>query len=240
MMSLLLESPVTSTMPLSEYTAILDGYGPELNECALIETRDAFKALLNDRSFVADMLSAEIVEGRFQLVNPWFGSSFVLKSAPSYTIRVNIWNPPQEVATPKSWENLLYSYEYPHDHNFAFLTGGYSGPGYRTIRFEYDPEECLSLRVGDVPKSLTELGPKYLEQGSMMLYRESRDIHVQEYPTAPSISLNVLIPGVKRNPQLVFERAGGPVSRIMRSDSTLPQTLKSIQGLLAAHTPFPP
>jgi hypothetical protein len=219
-MSLLLESDETRTMSLLDYRAVLDSYGDGLDEDALVDTRHAFAALLNNRTMLADALADDLMSPDFQRGNPWVGPSFVLARTATYTIRVNTWNPPECAEAPEEWENALYSYHLAHDHNFAFLTGGYHGPGYRTLRFEYDPEESKHLRVGDVPTTLVELEPAYLGQGAMMLYRESRDVHVQEHPQTMSLSLNVLLPGKRANAQILFSSPGGSVATVLGGQNT--------------------
>ena len=231
-MSLLLESSETRVGTLEELVQILDGYGPGLNEDTVLECKDPFQAFLNDPSAFSEFLARQISAGQFQLRNPWVPSSFVLHYGKEYTIRANVWNPPVDAANPRDWEDTLYSYKCAHDHNFAFLTGGYYGPGYRTERYEYDPEECRHLKPGDVPRTLRELGQAWLPKGSMMLYRESRDIHVQHYPTGPSVSVNILLAGRRDNPQIVFKDDHRTVDRMLTGETRIPEMLAKVEGLL--------
>jgi hypothetical protein len=93
---------------------------------------------------------------------------------------------------------------YPHDHNFAFLTGGYHGPGYTTILFEYDEAQVVGL-PGE-PVAIRPCGRAALPRGAMMLYEPSRDIHYQEHPAELSISINVVVPGqYQEHDQFLFD-----------------------------------
>jgi hypothetical protein len=231
--ALLLDSDAAGTLSLADFIAELDDYGSGLDEDALVAVRHSFKRLLNNRTMLADSLAAELLGAqRFQSGNPWVGSSFVLWRTPIYTIRANTWNPPQ-AAEAKKWENDLYSYHIVHDHNFAFLTGGYHGCGYRTLRYEYDPEETPFLRVGDRPKTLVESGPAYLAQGELMLYRESRDVHIQEYPAERSISINVMIQSRRKNPQILLDRPDGAITGLLRDGDDLVDTVDRLSRIFA-------
>jgi hypothetical protein len=233
-MALLLKSEETGTATLEELVRSLDSHGPGLNEDTISDFRDVFQAFLNDRTGFSEFLAREIIAGRFQVRNPWVPSSFVLHHGEHYTIRANLWNPPADPANPRPWEDTLYSYKCAHDHNFAFLTGGFYGPGYVTERFEYDPEETPFLRVGDTPKTLRPLGAAQLEQGSLMLFRESRDVHVQHYPTAASISINILLAGRRNNPQIVFADDNATIARVIGTVTRIPAMLRKIELLLSA------
>ena len=133
--------------------------------------------------------SAEGHDSRF-----YSAHSFVLGSACGMTVRANIW-PTVEMfknsAHRQSHVDRVYAYNYPHDHNFDFLTVGWFGPGYVTDIYEYDFES-----VSGFDGEETEL--RFLERtslcdGKIMLFREGRDVHVQYPPNEISVSLNLLV-----------------------------------------------
>jgi hypothetical protein len=228
-MSLILHADAQGTVELRDYVAALDAFGDELDDDALLSTLPDFRRLLNNRSMLTDHLAAELAsQDGFQVRNPWVGPSFVLHRTPAYTIRVNLWVPPASRESVKEWENNLYASHLPHDHNFSFLTGGYLGSGYRTERYEYDPEETASLAVGDKVRTLTDLGTAQLDLYSCMFYRASRDVHVQHYPDELSVSVNVLLRPRGSRPQILFEPGLERVTRLVSQPATMRTTLERI------------
>ena len=158
------------------------------------------KKLANDRSFLADMMIAELkqrCEG--QVRDNLYGPSVVMLHGRStrFMMRANFWPALNDSVVRHSGPDPFF-YGVPHDHNFSFLTVGYLGPGYWSDYYEYDygsvvgyPGESVNLRF--VEKSR-------LEQGKVMLYRAHRDIHLQLPADAMSVSLNIL----ERSPSSAF------------------------------------
>ena len=90
----------------------------------------------------------------------------------------------------QAMEDKVFSYQIPHDHNFHFLTVGYSGPGYETAIYEYDNgrvEGYVGERV-----DVRFLQKTFLTKGKVIGFRASKDIHTQLYPSALSVSINLL------------------------------------------------
>jgi hypothetical protein len=120
--------------------------------------------------------------------------SFVLGSVGDLAVRGNLWPSVRRyggLVHRTNHINHVYAYNYPHDHNFDFLTVGWYGPGYNTQIWEYDGptvKGCVGEKVDMVFLEETSLPP-----GKVMFYRKGRDIHVQAPPDEMSVSLNLLV-----------------------------------------------
>ncbi|TCP65060.1 hypothetical protein [Sphingomonas sp. PP-CE-1G-424] len=124
--------------------------------------------------------------------NKYTDATFMLGSAKNgaLLVRANLWKVPKQRAGSALYENNLYSYHLPHDHNFDFLTVGFFGPGYVTDLYTYDYEMAKS-RLG-VPTDFKFQERTDLPVGKVMLYEKSKDVHTQHHPVSPSISINLL------------------------------------------------
>ncbi len=87
------------------------------------------------------------------------------------------------------------------------MTVNYLGPGYETEIYEYDFEKVEGY-VGEA------VDIRFLEKvrfgtGTAMLYRASRDVHVQYAPTELTITLNLMVvqPEVRMRDQYYFDLA---------------------------------
>jgi hypothetical protein len=150
------------------------------------------KKLANNRTFLADMMIAELKQrcdgqiGR----NQYTAQVVMLHGASSrYFIRANLWPALKDSVVRHSGTNPFF-YGVPHDHNFSFLTVGYLGPGYWSDYYEYEYGEVVGYAGEKVNLRFVE--KSRLEQGKVMLYRAHRDVHSQLPADAMSISLNIL------------------------------------------------
>lgn len=144
-----------------------------------------------DRGFLGDRLVAEL-ETRCagQVRGNEYGMQVImLHRAPGWFVRANFW-PARSDAMVRASGTAPFFYGLPHDHNFSFLTLGYSGPGYWSDYYEYDrasvaghPGEKVELRFA---------GRMRLEEGRVMLYRAHRDIHRQLPADRLSVSINIV------------------------------------------------
>jgi hypothetical protein len=116
--------------------------------------------------------------------------SFLLAVHELFYIRCNVWMPLPANIKSKAYQERLYSLEVPHDHNFSFLTVGYTGPGYQTDLFEYD-RKMVKGQVGEEVE-LRPAGSFTLAPGDVMLYRQGIDVHTQHQPLEISASINVM------------------------------------------------
>ncbi len=116
--------------------------------------------------------------------------SFLLAVHDKFYIRCNIWAPISNDVKSKLYQERLYSLEVPHDHNFSFLTVGYSGPGYKTNILEHSRSR-EEYSVGDAV-NLSPVGTYTLSPGDVMFYRQGIDVHVQHQPAELSSSINII------------------------------------------------
>ncbi|GIX37325.1 MAG: hypothetical protein KatS3mg127_0564 [Silanimonas sp.] len=116
--------------------------------------------------------------------------SFVIASHQHVLLRGNLWMPTASLGPLRSREEEVFSYHRAHDHNFHFLTYGYSGPGYETELFEIDPS-TLTGAIGDRARIVARR-KAVLEPGSVMLYRAHVDAHIQRPPAKLSLSINLM------------------------------------------------
>ncbi len=122
--------------------------------------------------------------------NGYGGQVFLLKPPNGrYVLRANFW-PALNDAVVRASGTAPFFYDHAHDHNFAFLTWGYLGPGYWSDYYERESGAVIGLPGEDAGLRFVERSR--LEPGKLMLYRARRDVHRQLPPDAFSVSLNVL------------------------------------------------
>jgi len=153
---------------------------------------DALKKLANNRTFLAEMVIAELkarCEG--QLRDNQYGAQVVMLHGRSkkFFMRANFWPAVKDSVIRHSGTDPFF-YGVPHDHNFSFLTVGYLGPGYWSDYFEYEYGTTVGYPGEDV--NLRFIEKSRLEEGKVMLYRAHRDVHLQLPADAMSVSLNII------------------------------------------------
>lgn len=164
------------------------------------------KALGNNKSFLIETINDDLKElARGTNKNPYTAPSILISQGPGFLVRANIWPLVSENKTKRSFENEILVYGLGHDHNFDFLTLGYWGSGYGTDIFEYDYARVKGY-IGESVE-ITFLEHTYLEEGKVMFYRASKDIHRQLPPKELSASLNLMAipPGHQQNSQYIFD-----------------------------------
>lgn len=163
-----------------------------------VESLDASASMLYrlslNKSLFNDILLSPIKKsiGSIQPENQYTDATFILGSAKkgALVVRGNLWKSPKARNGSDTYESILYSYDIPHDHNFDFLTVGYSGPGYTTDIYNYERND-VDLVVGE-HVDIEFMETTNLPTGKVMLYEKSKDIHTQRPPVSPSISLNLI------------------------------------------------
>ncbi len=158
---------------------------------------DAFAAmgawlarLGRNRNFLADLAIAEL-EQRFagQEANAYSAQVLLLRPPNGrFLLRANFW-PARNDAAVRANGTAPFFYDLPHDHNFDFLTVGYLGPGYWSDYYEFGGN---ALGLPGEPANLTFVERSRLAEGTVMLYRAHRDVHVQLPPDSFSVLLNIL------------------------------------------------
>jgi hypothetical protein len=162
------------------------------DEDSLAEAAPALRALSNHRTFLGEIALAELkTHCKRQLSsNRYTGQVMLLhRSARGYFIRANFW-PSEQDSIYKRTGPAHFFYGMPHDHNFHFLTVGYSGPGYWSDYYEHDGES-LHGYCGE-PIKLRFIERSALSEGKVMLYRAHRDIHNQLPADRFSVSINIM------------------------------------------------
>ena len=162
------------------------------DEAALASGAVALRRLANDQLFLGDLLIREL-ENRFRdsAVESAYGPQSIVLSRMrgNSFLRANIWPSEDESCYAASGADA-FVYGVPHDHNFAFLTAGYFGPGYGSDYFEYDYESVAGWRGETAELRFVERS--HLSQGKLMLYRANRDVHSQLPPSSMSVSINIM------------------------------------------------
>jgi hypothetical protein len=178
---------------LDEFTEYVSKNVNPRDEESIFESSFMLKKLSKNKNFFTDKLNHELENWeKFQNINLYSAQTFTFWASDDFLVRANIWVPPTEVET-RTWTNDMFYYLVPHDHNFSILTVGFWGTGYRTTIYEYDYEKIVGF-VGE-KVGLRFLENTQLEEGKVMFYRPSKDIHSQEHPEEFSISLNLLATG---------------------------------------------
>lgn len=186
----------------------------------------ALKKLTNNRGFLVDIVVAELKRHcRNQSeVNAYGPQVMMLHRSRDFYIRANFWPAESDAVLQDNGPGAFF-YHVPHDHNFSFLTAGYSGPGYWSDYYEYRYDD-----VNGVPGEAVDLrfvGRSRLAEGQVMLYRAHHDVHAQLPADSLSVSLNVVeqCASIPFRDQYRFDTAAGTIAEVL--------TLSAVEPLLA-------
>jgi hypothetical protein len=162
-----------------------------------------FRGLANDRGLVVSRINQQVKE-RFRSRTVASAQAIFLGSGREFYLRANVWPSHADIASGRVYQDQ-FSYNLWHDHNYNFMTVGYHGPGYVTEIHEYDHDKLEGFPGEKVEFRFLErtlFGP-----GMVMLYRASRDVHIQLPPEDLSVSLNFMIstPDVRTRDQYFFD-----------------------------------
>ena len=177
---------------------------------SLAASAPMLRALANDRELIVRELNRRI-ESYLVTGNLPSAQSLLLGRGDDFYVRANIWPAMADMASGRAYQDQ-FSYNLAHDHNFTFMTVSYLGPGYETEIYEYDNEKVEGY-IGE------RVALRFLEKvrfgaGMVMLYRASRDVHVQYPPTELTITLNLMVahPDVNIRDQYFFDLASGTIA----------------------------
>ncbi|WP_299191827.1 transposase [uncultured Erythrobacter sp.] len=161
------------------------------DEATTREAADWLRKLANNREFLGRVLLDRLAGRTETMVESGYGPQAIVLSPlrGNMFLRANIWPAEHDLCFRNSGAKT-FVYGVPHDHNFAFLTCGYLGPGYESDYFEYDYEGVTGYS-GELA-DLRFVERSALHEGRLMLYRAHRDVHSQLPPKALSISLNIM------------------------------------------------
>lgn len=208
-MALTLEAANQGAISIDEFVRLVESTIDVNDFDSLCEGAAAFKALMNNRTLISDVIARELRSWRdFQSGNSYVGTTLILARTPAFFIRANVWLPDTPRARARGDSNI---YGLTHDHNFTFMTGGYHGAGYTTEIYERDLNE--SALPGERVK-LDFLERTMLPPGKIMIYRALQDVHRQSRPDELSVSINLVVPTHTRiQPQYFFDLERSEVLR---------------------------
>lgn len=209
-----IETDPSRKLSLGDYLALTEREVVSNDFSSVAESAWALRALANDRNFVLDKYHEELKrhwEGTSENEN--LPQSIVFAKTKDFYVRSNIWLPIQASGVQKEFQQALYSYEMPHDHNFHFVTVGYFGPGYQTNLYRYDRDKVQGYEGEAV--DIEECGMEQLTPGRTMVYEAGRDIHTQREPEAVSVSLNLMCrpTHMTETPQFIFDVSTGRIAK---------------------------
>lgn len=156
---------------------------------SLAASAPKLRALANDRALIVRELNTRIENYLTDGALPSAQALF-LGRGDGFFVRANIWPAISDMASGRAYQDQ-FAYNLAHDHNFSFMTVNHLGPGYETEIYEYDYEKVQGY-VGE-PVELRFLEKVRFGAGMAMLYRASRDVHVQYAPTELTITLNLMV-----------------------------------------------
>ena len=170
---------------------------------SLAASAPMLRALANDRELIVRELNQRIANYLTDGVIP-SAQALHLARGENFYVRAGIWPAIADMASGRTYQDQ-FAYNLAHDHNFSFLTVNYLGPGYETEIYEYDYSK-IAGQVGEVV-DLRFLEKVRFGSGVVMLYRASRDVHVQYAPSELTITLNLMVapPEVRMRDQFFFD-----------------------------------
>lgn len=193
------------TMSIDEFIALVDDQIDIFDEDSVMSAAPSLAALGRNKRALTEALNRELKGWRdFQSSNGYSGQTFILGAGKKqrFFIRANMWIP-REAGTPVAdWERKMFAYGLAHDHNFTLLTVGHFGAGYETDIYEYDARQLRGVAHESV--DLKFLERTHLNEGRVLLFRKSRDIHIQGAPSEPSVSINLMIPSADATARQLF------------------------------------
>lgn len=193
------------------------------DDASLAALGPLLKRLSNNRDFLGRYIIEQLqVRCADQMAHNSYGIQVVmLHRGPHFFIRANFW-PGREDSLVRTSGAENFFYGVPHDHNFSFVTVGYSGPGYWSDYYEYDRRSVAGYPGEAV--SLAFVERSRLSTGRVLLYRAHRDVHCQFPPDALSVSLNIIptSPDANWSDQFRFDLDRGHIAGIL---STMPSAM---------------
>ena len=181
---------VRKVLTIERFIDLADDYDLSTPE-AVLEIAPLFAALNANPRLLEPYVAALAGDAAAaNLQSDYTGQTFVFAEAERFYLRANIWLPASYEMLPEFASSDQFFYGQPHDHNFTFLTACHRGAGYRTEIFEHNGVENAPS-VGDVVKT-TFLEDRVFGRGMLMVYRASRDIHVQHPPDDFSVTINLM------------------------------------------------
>lgn len=202
-MALTIPCSTSSITSIDEYVDYIERKVDLYDMDSVAASAPMLRALANDRTLVVARLNKRIHDFMTGDESP-SASILMLASSKNFYVRANIWPAIAEMANGRAYQDQ-FAYNLAHDHNFSFMTVGYLGPGYKTDIYEYD-YELIEGYVSE-PVDLRFLEKVTFSPGMVMLYRASKDLHIQYAPEELTITLNLMVslPEVRTREQYFFD-----------------------------------
>jgi hypothetical protein len=217
-MAITLDCSPTDSITLSDFVDLVHSVPGQLNLDRLAEIAPNFVRLSRNRQFLSEVILRGLKDlASFQKGNGYTAQTLMLAEVPGrFYVRANVWLPEHLLHKGNLvGESKFFSFDYPHDHNFDFLTVGYLGNGYETDIFERPIDGIVGV-VGEHVE-LRFLETTTLPQHKVMMYRAGHDVHIQKLPKEFSISLNLLLPSRTALDQFSFDLELQSVTGVLRS-----------------------
>lgn len=235
-MALTVSEQSDQKIEMQEFVEVCTSQMDPDDEESVIAMAPWLKRLSNNKSILIDHINMNLRNSAWvDRLGGYSSQSFVLETMANAFVRVNVWEQSREYDGDTFWEDALYSYGLPHNHNFQLLTAGYWGPGYRTEIHEVDPDEIVGYAGERVRiRFLERTG---LPEGKVMYYRRSRDVHSQIAPEEFSISLN-LMPAdrlVATTEQFEFDVRNGRIKGVIGNQVEATVSLLSVAKNIGDH-----
>ncbi|MDH2350185.1 hypothetical protein QCM77_07175 [Bradyrhizobium sp. SSUT18] len=232
-MAITLDAACNDTIELSDFIELVDKSSDHLSIDVLLSHGEHLQMLSNNRKFLVDHIVGELKNIHdYQPSNGWNSQTIMLGGvAGKFAVRANVWLPRRMLhGTSADGRKPQFSFEQAHDHNYDFLTVGYLGRGYETEIWEHD-DRCSGEAGEQV--DLRFLERTSLPEHKVMLYRASKDVHVQLPPQDDfSISLNLLPPSIPECEQYLFDFEQSVVTKTFVGGSLGQQWLTEAAGHL--------
>lgn len=196
---------------IEEYVAYVAAKVDLRDMDSLAESAPMLKALANDRALIVRELNRRI-EASLNDGGIASAQTLVLGKGKGFYVRANIWPAISDMATGRAYQNQ-FAYNLAHDHNFSFLTVCYLGPGYDTELFEYDFEKVCGFAGEQVDLRFIE--KVRFGSGSVMLYKESHDVHIQYPPQELTVTVNLMVSPPDFRDQYHFDMATRTIVSVM-------------------------
>lgn len=142
-----ISSDSNEEIELDSFIEFVNGQQRRNDQERLIEAADYLKALSNNRMFLSEIITSELKNiADLQLGNAYSSQVMLLGAARNWLVRANFWPSAQDSIYSATGADAFF-YNVPHDHNFDFLTVGYSGPGYESDFYEYENDQVVGLSL---------------------------------------------------------------------------------------------
>ena len=188
-MALTIPCNTTRVVGIDEFIAYVHDHVDLRDHDSIAAAAPMFRGLANDRELVVSRINRQV---KTQFQNQAVASAQViyLGEGRDFYLRANVWPSTADIASGRVYQDQ-FSYHQAHDHNYNFMTVGYHGPGYVTEIYEYDHQRLQGF-VGEAV-DFRFLERTHFSKGMVMLYRASKDVHIQYPADDLSVTLNFMI-----------------------------------------------